>query len=213
MFEDYLQRILLLTPPILLALTAHECAHGWVASSLGDPTAKMLDRITLNPIKHLDPVGTLVFFITGMFGWAKPVPVNARYFKDPGSSMMWVSLAGPATNLFLAAVFALVYKLFIAGAPSLGGGASGIYIPLFAMVKISVWLNVALAVFNLLPIPPLDGSKVLMNLLPPQKAMAYSRIEPYGFMILIVLLMTGVIGKVLFPLVTLTVGLLLGGEL
>jgi Zn-dependent protease len=112
MFEGYLLRILLLAPPILLAITAHEYAHGWVASRLGDPTARMLGRLTLNPIKHLDPIGTLTLFITGMFGWAKPVPINARYFKDPAKSLVWVSLAGPATNFFLAAVSTLIYKLF-----------------------------------------------------------------------------------------------------
>jgi Zn-dependent protease len=206
MFEGYLHRIILLTPPILLALTAHECAHGWVASRLGDPTAKMLGRLTLNPLKHLDPIGTLVFFLTGMFGWAKPVPINARYFKDPGNGLMWVSLAGPVTNLFLAAIFAFIYKLFF-----IGGPLQGIYMPIVAMVELSIVLNVALAIFNLIPVPPLDGSKVLQNLLPPDKAMAFSRVEPYGFIILIVLLMTGIIHMVVSPLVFFTVGLLLGG--
>jgi Zn-dependent protease len=211
MFEEHLQTILLLTPSILLALTAHECAHAWVALRLGDPTAMLLGRVTLNPFKHLDPIGTLAFFLTGMFGWAKPVPVNARYFKDPGKSLMLVSLAGPATNIFLAAFFAIIYKIFLAGGHQIGGPAPGIFTPLFKMVEISIWLNVALAVFNLIPIPPLDGSKVLQNLLPPDKALAFSRVEPYGFMLLMVLLMTGIIHKVVYPLVLFTVGLLMGG--
>jgi Zn-dependent protease len=171
----------------------------------------MLGRLTLNPLKHLDPIGTLAIFLTGMFGWAKPVPINARYFKDPGNSLMWVSLAGPATNLFLAAIFALIYKLFFVAGAVPGGLPHGILTPIVAMVELSIVLNVGLAFFNLIPIPPLDGSKVFQNLLPPDKAIAYSRIEPYGFMVLIVLLMTGIIHKVVSPLVLFTVGLLLGG--
>ncbi len=110
MTENYIQNLLLLIPPMLLALTVHECAHGWVAWKLGDPTAKMLGRVTLNPLKHLDPIGTLAFVLSGMFGWAKPVPVNARNFHDPTKHMMYVSLAGPITNFFLAAVSAIVFR-------------------------------------------------------------------------------------------------------
>ena len=211
MFEGYLLRILLLAPPILLATTAHECAHGWVASRFGDPTARMLGRLTLNPIKHLDPIGTLALFITGMFGWAKPVPINARYFKDPAKSLVWVSLAGPATNLFLAAVFALIYRLFFISGGLITALPPGIYTPLVSMVELSIWLNVGLAVFNLIPIPPLDGSQVLQNLLPAQQAIAFSRIEPYGFIILIMLLMSGIIGAVISPLIIFIVKVLLGG--
>ena len=211
MFEGYLSRIILLTPPILLAITAHEFAHGWVASRFGDPTARMLGRLTLNPIKHLDPVGTLVFFITGMFGWAKPVPINPRYFKDPGKALIWVSLAGPATNLFLAAVSAFVYKILLFAGGGMGALSSGIYVPLVLMVELSIWLNVALAIFNLIPVPPLDGSKVLQNLLPAEQAMAFSRVEPYGFIVLIVLLMTGIVQAVVYPLVLFTVKVLLWG--
>ncbi|MEE9614817.1 MAG: site-2 protease family protein [Thermodesulfobacteriota bacterium] len=208
---EFLQKILLMAPPLLLALTAHECAHAWVASRLGDPTAKMMGRITLNPIKHLDPLGTLALFLSGMFGWAKPVPVNPRHFKDPAKGMMYVSLAGPATNLFLAAVFTLVYKLLIALAPPAGVEVSGLYDPLFRMVVIGIYMNVALAVFNMIPVPPLDGSKVLASFLPPDKALAFSRIEPYGFLILLTLIFTGVIHAVFYPIVMVAFNFLTGG--
>ena len=210
MTEDYLQRIMLLIPPVLLALSAHECAHGWVAARLGDPTARMLGRVTLNPIKHLDPIGTLAIFLTGLFGWAKPVPVNPRNFRDPTRAMMWVALAGPATNLFLAAVFAGVFKLMVAYGGA-GFASSSVTGPLFVMVWISVRLNVALAIFNMLPLPPLDGSKVLTHLLPTDKAVSFSKLEPYGFVILMVLIMTGVVHEVMSPLILITVKLLIGG--
>jgi Zn-dependent protease len=212
MFEDFLQRILLIGPPILLALTVHECAHGYVALKMGDPTAKMLGRITLNPIKHLDPIGTLALFLSGMFGWAKPVPVNPRNFRNISQGMMWVALAGPLSNLALAVVSAIVYKVFIFAGPAMITSMPEVFLPLFKMVELSILINISLAVFNMIPVPPLDGSKVLANLLPPDKAFAFSRIEPYGFMILIVLIMTGVIHKFVSPLVFLTVGLLVGGR-
>ncbi|MBI5586954.1 MAG: site-2 protease family protein [Deltaproteobacteria bacterium] len=211
MLQEYFQRILLTAPPILLALTVHECAHAWVAYRMGDPTAKMLGRVTLNPVKHLDLVGTLMLFLSGMFGWAKPVPINPRNFRNLSRSMILVSLAGPLSNLFLAAVFAIIHKLFILLGPSLLINFPGIYKPLFVMVELSIILNISLAVFNLVPIPPLDGSKVLAAALPPDKAFAYSRIEPYGFIILIALIMSGVLNRFVTPLVFLMVGLLTGG--
>ncbi len=211
MFQEYLQRIILTAPPILLALTIHECAHGYVAYKLGDPTAKLLGRVTLNPLKHLDPIGTIMLFFSGLFGWAKPVPINPRYFKDPSKAIIWVSLAGPLSNLFLAAVSALAYKLFVASGGGFLADFPGLYKPLFFMVRWSIIINVSLAVFNLVPVPPLDGSKVLSNLLPPSKAFAFSRIEPYGFMILLALIMTGVLDRVVSPIVFLMVGLLTGG--
>ncbi len=211
MFEEYLQRIILITPPILLALTVHECAHAWVADRLGDPTARMLGRITLNPIKHLDPIGALALFLTGMFGWAKPVPINPGNFKDPARDTLWVSIAGPATNLFLAAVFALIYRLFMVGEVPLSTGGVDIYGPLFIMVELSIVLNIGLAVFNMIPVPPLDGSKVLQGLLPPDKAIQYARLEPYGFLILILLIFTGILHKVISPVIIITTRILTGG--
>lgn len=212
MFQGFLQKILLTAPPILLALTVHECAHAWTAYRLGDPTAKMLGRVTLNPIKHLDPIGTIMLFFSGLFGWAKPVPVNPRNFKNISRDMMWVSLAGPLSNLALAAIFAVLYKLFLMAGPGLMHALPGVYRPLFIMVEFSVIINVSLAIFNMVPVPPLDGSKVLTYLLPSDKAFAFSRIEPYGFMILLLLIVTGAIHKFVSPLVFLMVNLLTGGR-
>jgi Zn-dependent protease len=211
-FQSFLHRIILIAPPVLLALTVHECAHAWVAYKMGDPTAKMLGRITLNPLKHLDPFGTLALFLSGMFGWAKPVPINPRNFRDISKGMMWVALAGPLANLTLAVFSALVYKLFILAAPAMLESMPGIFSPLFLMVKFSILINISLAVFNMIPIPPLDGSKVLVNFLPPDKALAFSRIEPYGFFILILLIMSGVTHRVISPIVFFTAELLMGGR-
>jgi Zn-dependent protease len=209
--EDYLLRIMLLAPPVLLALTAHECAHAWVAERLGDNTARMLGRVTLNPLKHLDPIGTLAIFITGLFGWAKPVPVNPRNFKNPSRDMMWVAIAGPITNLFLAAIFAVILKLMMSQGAGLSAAYPGIYEPLFIMALYGVTINIALAIFNMLPVPPLDGSKVLFNFLPPEKALAFARVERYGFLILIVLIMTGAISQIMSPVIKFTVSVLIGG--
>lgn len=212
MVQEYLQRILLTIPPILLALTIHECAHAWVAYRLGDPTAKMLGRVTLNPLKHLDPIGTLMLFFSGLFGWAKPVPVNPRNFrKNFSRSMMMVALAGPLSNLFLAALSALAYKLVVLAGPAFLDAVPSVSRPLFAMIELSVIINVSLAVFNMVPVPPLDGSKVLQYLLPPAKAFAYAKIEQYGFFILLLLIVTGALNRFVSPLVFLMVGLLTGG--
>jgi len=211
MFESYIQRILLLAPPVLLALTVHECAHAWVADRLGDPTARVMGRVTLNPLKHLDAIGTIALFLSGMFGWARPVPVNPRNFRDPSRGMMIVSLAGPASNIALAALFAVAYKVFLALGPSLVATQPGMVRPLFIMVELGVLINVSLAVFNMVPIPPLDGSKVLSHFLGPSRAFAFARIEPYGFIILLVLITTGMINRVVSPVVFALVGLLTGG--
>ncbi|MCK4738579.1 MAG: site-2 protease family protein [Deltaproteobacteria bacterium] len=200
--------LLLLIPPILFALTAHECAHAWVADRLGDNTAKMLGRITLNPLKHLDPIGTLAIFLTGLFGWARPVPVNPRNFRHPTRDMMWVSIAGPMTNLFLAAIFALIVKaLIFFGGPSSFGGT--LYEPLITMAYISVRLNIALAIFNMIPVPPLDGSKALFHFLPPRMAISYMKYEHYGFLILMLMIFSGASGYVLIPIVNFTTNILL----
>lgn len=210
--EELIQKIAILAFPILLAVTLHELAHGWVADKLGDHTARLLGRLTLNPIKHLDPVGTMAFIITGMIGWAKPVPVNPLNLKDHRKGMMWVALAGPATNLFIAAVSAIILRLIYKTSLPFDASLAFIMTPLILMIHASVMINIGLAVFNFIPIPPLDGGRVLAGLLPHDMAITYSRIEPYGFIILIVLIFTDFIHLVISPIVLSLVRLLLGGS-
>ncbi|NDY41428.1 site-2 protease family protein [Dissulfurirhabdus thermomarina] len=207
-----IRHVLLLTPPILLAVTAHEAAHAWTADRLGDPTPRRAGRLTLNPLRHLDPVGTLVFFLTRAIGWAKPVPVNPYHFRDPRRGMLWVSLAGPAANLALAAAGAALLRGLAAG-PSgvihLPPGAAFLA-PLVAMLQVGILVNIGLAVFNLLPVPPLDGSKVLEGLLPEGLAEPWRRFERYGFVLILLLVFTGVTGRIIVPLVFRIYGLFMG---
>ncbi len=201
MIEHYIRQIALMAVPLLAAVTFHELAHGYVAYRLGDPTAKLSGRLTLNPVKHLDFLGTLVFIVTQMIGWAKPVPVNPYNLRNPKRDMIWVSLAGPVTNLLMAVVSALLYKLIIALPVQNVFFIKKVLVPVALMLQISVVLNIGLAVFNAIPIPPLDGSKILMGILPPKQAIAYSRIEPYGFFIILALIFFRVIDYVIFPLI------------
>ncbi|HBO84511.1 MAG: peptidase [Deltaproteobacteria bacterium GWC2_42_11] len=210
--EQIIQKIAILAFPILLAVTLHELAHGWVADKLGDPTARLLGRLTLNPIKHLDPVGTLAFIITGMIGWARPVPVNPLNLKDHRKGMMWVAMAGPVTNFFIAAISAIILRLIYKTSLPFDASISFIMTPLILMIHYSVIINIGLAVFNFLPIPPLDGGRIMAGLLPHGMAEAYSRIEPYGFIILVVLIFTDFIRLVVSPIVLSLVRLLLGGS-
>jgi Zn-dependent protease len=198
-------QIVVLAPPFLFALTFHELAHGYVAWNLGDPTAKNAGRLTLNPLKHLDPLGVIAFIIMKI-GWAKPVPVNPRYFKDPQKGMLLVALAGPGANLILAVASAILVKLLLL-VPVL---PMFILKPVAGMLVASVWINVMLAVFNCLPIPPLDGSKVLMGVLPPDMARSYEKLEPFGFILLLILFYLGIISKVIMPIITFANNLLLG---
>jgi len=200
-----IQQIILLAPPFLLALTFHELAHGYVAWRLGDPTAKNAGRLTMNPLKHLDPLGVIAFVIMKI-GWAKPVPVDPRYFKDPQKGMLLVALAGPAANVLLAIISALLLQVVV----RLPAIPMFILQPLAGMLVASVWINIMLAVFNFLPIPPLDGSKVLMGILPTETARKYAQIEPFGFIILLALFYTGIIPRVIGPIINFANNLLLG---
>lgn len=211
MLDNTIQRIILTAPPILFALTVHECAHAYTAWKMGDPTARMLGRVTLNPLKHLDPIGTLALFFSGLFGWAKPVPINPLNFRDFKKGMILVALAGPASNLVLAALFSMVHKFVFMLSPELVLSAQGVSKPLLMMLEVSIILNVSLAVFNMIPIPPLDGSRVLSNLLKGRSALAFDSLERYGFIILILLIVSGLVDRVVSPLVFLTAGLLVGG--
>ncbi len=209
--ESTIQKIAILAPPILLAITLHEYGHGWMANRLGDPTARLMGRLTLNPLRHLDPMGTLAFFLTQMIGWAKPVPVNPLQLKNPKRDMMWVALAGPVMNLIIAAASALLLKLLAVMAALNGAALLPVIGPLFYMAQASIMINISLALFNILPIPPLDGSRILAGLLPYRQAVAYARIEPYGFVILILLLMTGIAQEVISPMRHFLTGILMGG--
>jgi Zn-dependent protease len=197
-------------PVILAALTFHEYAHGWVADKLGDSTARLSGRLTFNPLAHLDPIGTLALIFSPV-GWAKPVPVNFTNLRRPRRDMIWVAAAGPGANLILAAVSAWSLRLFE------GGGAivesswlAGLATPLYLMLQVSVLINVALAIFNLLPLPPLDGGRIVSGLLPPRQAASYGRLERYGFVILLVLIFSGAVDRLIWPPIALVAGLLLG---
>ncbi len=200
-----IQQLIILAPPFLLALTFHELAHGYVAWRLGDPTAKNAGRLSMNPLKHLDPLGVIAFIIMKI-GWAKPVPINPRYFKDPQKGMLLVALAGPGANVVLAVASAILVRILL----MVPGVPMPILRPLAGMLVASVWINIMLAVFNCLPIPPLDGSKVLMGILPPQTARSYAKLEPFGFILLLALFYTGIISKIIMPIISFANGLLLG---
>ncbi len=179
----------------LPAVILHECAHGWVADKLGDPTARMAGRLTLNPIKHIDPVGTvilpaLLLLIRSpvLFGWAKPVPVNFHNLHHPKRDMMWVGLAGPAVNILLAVILSLLLKFDL----SLGT---------YQLISAAIFVNLVLAIFNMIPIPPLDGSRLVMSLLPTKLAYAYARLETYGIFIVFFLLYFGLLEQIVWPIV------------
>lgn len=189
--------------PALFAITVHEAAHGYAARYFGDDTAARLGRLSLNPLRHIDPLGTLLlptltFFLSGfIFGWAKPVPVDARNLRHPRHDMAWVALAGPASNL----VMALFWGLMMALAQGLADkGLGEVAVPLALMGQAGVFINLLLMLLNLVPIPPLDGGRILVSLLPPSLGALIARIEPVGLVILILLLVTGVLWAVLSPM-------------
>lgn len=194
--------VLVLLPPLIFAITVHEVAHGWMANRHGDPTALMAGRLTLNPVKHVDPIGTVVvplalyFFTPIVFGWAKPVPVAFGNLHSPRRDMILVAAAGPASNLMMATMWALVPTLVF---PFLGVSESFVEI-MVRMSDFGIWINVILAVFNMIPIPPLDGGRVLAGLLPPRMSTILDRIEPFGILIVLLLLFLGPLSYVLYPI-------------
>jgi Zn-dependent protease len=200
---NLLQRIAVWVIPVLFAITVHETAHGWMALRLGDPTAQMLGRLSLNPIRHIDPLGTIlvpgIMLMLGgfLFGWAKPVPITWENLRRPKQDMAWVAAAGPLANLLMALFWALVARLGLA----LGDISGGLAMYLMYSGVAGIFINLILMMLNLLPLPPLDGSRVVAALLPGPLAYQYSRLEPCGFPILILLLITGILGKILWPLV------------
>lgn len=193
------QKLAIWAVPVLLAVTLHEVAHGWTARALGDDTASRLGRLSLNPLKHIDPIGTILvpavlLFLSGfVFGWAKPVPVVMANMRNPRRDMAIVAIAGPVSNFVMALVWGLLFKF----AAMQGGDASEVWTGLRLMAQAGIAINLVLMVLNLIPIPPLDGGRVLTGLLPEHLARRVDRLEPFGLMILLLLMFTGVLGTIM----------------
>jgi Zn-dependent protease len=208
-----IQKIAVFAIPVIFAITLHEAAHGYVARFFGDMTAAAAGRITANPLKHIDPVGTilvpLVILLTSkllgggaiLFGWAKPVPVNFARLRRPKQDMLWVAAAGPGINFVMAMFWALMIQL----GHALGSGFASA--PMMLMGAAGVFINVILMALNLIPLPPLDGGRIAVSLLPMKQAMLFARLEPYGLFILLGLMFTGILGIIMWPLIELFIGL------
>lgn len=199
-----IQKIVVWAPPVIFAITLHEVAHGWAAKYLGDRTAEMMGRLTLNPVRHIDPIGTialpllLLLVSPFVFGWAKPVPVTWENLNNPKRDMALVAVAGPAANLAMVVFWVLIIHLASLFQSLLPVTAVEV---LYLMGAAGILINIVLMVLNLIPIPPLDGSRIVSSMLPGPWAYSYSRLEPYGLLILLVLLVTGMLGKLLTPAV------------
>lgn len=208
--NNFILQAIFFLPPFLLAISAHESAHAYIADRFGDPTAKNLGRITLNPIPHIDIFGLIAIFLVH-FGWAKPVPINSNNLKDPIKDNLWISLAGPASNLLMAILSGVVYRLF---QPILAGPGAGSF--LLLMIQFSVTLNIVLMVFNLFPIPPLDGFHILEGIVPYETYLSLQKIQRTGPLILFGLIIlssfTGLdfFGAIFSPFVRILGGLILG---
>ncbi|NOT14863.1 MAG: site-2 protease family protein [Methylotenera sp.] len=204
-----IQKISIYALPVIFAITVHEAAHGYAAKYFGDNTADKLGRISLNPLKHIDPFGTillpaLTIMLGGiLFGWAKPVPVNFAALRNPKKDMLWVAAAGPASNFVMAIFWAVMLKISVS-APEV------IQMPLALMAQAGVGINIVLMVLNLLPLPPLDGGRIAVSLLPHHLAQPFAQLERYGFFILIALLFSGILGKILDPVISLVYSLIAG---
>jgi Zn-dependent protease len=213
--ENFFFKLSIMLVPGLFAITCHEVSHGYIAWRYGDPTARMLGRLTLNPLKHIDVIGTLMIVFIGI-GWAKPVPVVYENLRNPKRDMIWVAAAGPVTNLLLAfasAMFLRTLVTFANPAASSGSQLSMVIEPLVLMLAFSVYINLLLAIFNMIPLPPLDGGRVLSGLLPYRQAAVLSRIEPYGMVIIIVLVFfTNIFSYLIYPVLTIGVHLLAGPQ-
>jgi Zn-dependent protease len=213
-----IQGIIIAVLPILIAITFHEVSHGYVANRLGDPTARFVGRLTLNPIAHIDPVGTLLmpvalFYLSGgkfIFGYAKPVPINPQNFADPRKGMAMSAAAGPVTNILLAILSQIILAHLILPISRFMPESinASVMTPVALMFNYSIGINIFLAVINLIPIPPLDGGRVLIGFLPHRQALSYSRIEPYGFIIVILLFITGIAHILIYPFVALLYALI-----
>ncbi|MFQ5543028.1 MAG: site-2 protease family protein [Nitrospiria bacterium] len=226
--NEIIQRISIMALPLIFAVTLHEAAHAWVADKKGDNTARQLGRITMNPLAHIDLFGTIVIplmlFITTngfIFGYAKPVPVNPLNLRRPKEDMAWVAAAGPGMNLLLAIISGVLYRILydpnVLRGGSLFSGIGGIaayfLVPLLSMLRFSVFINVALMFFNLIPIPPLDGGRVLVGLLPSRQSRLMSRVEPFGMLVIVFVVFLdpfGLMRNVVWPLVSIVSSYIFG---